>query len=1127
MQKECVCGRPAHKSNRHITKILMFMKLTFVLLTVGLLNVSATGVSQTVSFSGEGVSLKSVFLSVKKQTGFVFLYTRPVLESAKPVTVSAEGMPLEEFLQRIFKTQPLKYSIKGKSILVSPKPAPAPQTGSGREADFLKDTLRDVKGKIVDEQGEPVAGASIMIKNEKRGTTSDRVGEFELNRVAGNSVLLIRFIGYESREVAVSGSSYYTITLRQTETSLKDVVVTGLFARKRESFTGATATYSSKDLLEVGNANIVRSLANLDPSFRVLENLEFGSDPNRLPDIQLRGQTGLPDLNNEYGSNPNLPLFILDGFETTLQRVIDLDMYLVKSVTLLKDAASKSVYGSRAANGVVVIETKMPPPGKLQFTYNYNLNLEAPDLSSYDLTNAREKLDVELAANPVLNQEPALGTDLYETWMAFNRKFQQVERGVNTYWLSQPLRNGVGQRHSFMVGGGTPEFRYNVELGYNNIAGVMKGSGRKVYSGGATLSYRFKKVSVSNILRLSSAKSSNSPYGSFRQFALLNPYEDLYDSTGGFARANPMWNGNVGVRDFGNTNLLSNNLEFIWQPLTALRISGRLGISSTGSETNVFLPATHNSFPLLSEPGGTGSNPTGISTASYGSYTRARTDEKKMNTTFSASYNKILGDHTIYANIGGDANETVQEGYGFKVTGFPNPRLDFPAAAIRYADNSKLTGAEIRNRDMGMYSSVNYAFKERYLVDATIRATRSSQFGKNDPWGKFWSAGIGWNLHREPFIRSLGVFNRLRLTANTGFTGTQALITYATLPSYSYNFAETYFGLLATSLQGLANPDLRAQRRQDNNISLNASLLDNDLDIGIDYYISNTDGLLTDLNLPYSNGFSSYKANLGRAENRGFDIRLNYRKRLSAAKDQFISFFLTAGHNKNTLKEISTSLIAFTNKQDAIDSRSPKVRFAEGQSLNAIWAVRSLGIDPTTGKEVFLKQDGTSTFLWDVADQVVAGEGLPDVFGNFGFSFRMNGWQFSTSFAYNFGGQKYNQTLVDKVENASIATENVDRRIFTSRWRQPGDVTLFKSIADLGTTYPTTRFVQDWNEVSIASLNLSYDLERINYIRQLGIKRLRASLVANNPLVFSSVQVERGTDYPFARTFSFSLQTNF
>jgi TonB-dependent SusC/RagA subfamily outer membrane receptor len=533
---------------------------------------------------------------------------------------------------------------------------------------------------------------------------------------------------------------------------MKDVVVTGLFSRKADSFTGSTATFSQKELLQVGNVNLIKSLANLDPSFRIMENLAFGSDPNRLPDIQLRGQTGLPDLNNEYGTNPNLPLFILDGFETNLQRIIDLDMYLVKSITLLKDAASKAVYGSRAANGVVVIETLRPSAGALQVTYNYNLNVELPDLSSYSLANARQKLDIEMLTDPRLNSpgNPYYGGNWfysYEARAEYDGKLEQIIRGVDTDWLPEPLRNGFGQRHSLNLGGGRDELRYYVELGYNDIQGVMKGSERKAYSGGIQLSYRRGNVSVNNILGHAYSRAENSPYGSFQLFADQNPYLPARNADGSFPFLSPLYNGTVGVQDFAKEKSLTNNTELIWNILPELRFNGRVSFSNTNTEADRFLPSAHNSFAQVDNTAAF--DPNSILRGSYAITSGLR---NLLNTTLTLSYNRVFNKHSIYANAGADANSAKLENYGFKVVGFPNQNLNFPAAALQFSPNSRLSGTENLTRDMGFYSAINYTFDDRYLADVSVRRMRSSQFGSENPSANFWSAGLGWNIHKESFM---------------------------------------------------------------------------------------------------------------------------------------------------------------------------------------------------------------------------------------------------------------------------------------------------------------------------------------------------------------------------------------
>lgn len=222
----------------------------------------------------------------------------------------------------------------------------------------------------------------------------------------------------------------------------------------------------------VTNQNIIAGLAILDPSFVIVEDTRLGSDPNRLPDVQIRGQTGFPNVNDEYANAPNLPLFILDGFETTLQRIYDMNMNLIKSVTLLKDASAKAIYGSKAGNGVVIIETISPQPGALRVSYSGSLNVTAPDLSSYRLTNSAQKIQAELLAGRYSSVDPNTQAGLTAQY-ARNQK--AMLEGVDSYWLSQPLQNGYGQRHNVTVDGGDQAFRYSAIMSYNNTVGVMKG----------------------------------------------------------------------------------------------------------------------------------------------------------------------------------------------------------------------------------------------------------------------------------------------------------------------------------------------------------------------------------------------------------------------------------------------------------------------------------------------------------------------------------------------------------------------------------------------------------------------------------------------------------------------------
>ena len=276
----------------------------------------------------------------------------------------------------------------------------------------------------------------------------------------------------------------------------------------------------------------------------------------------MRGQNNIPDLKGEYQTAPNQPLFILDGFEATVEKVYDLDMNLVKSVTLLKDAAAKAIYGSKAANGVVVIETVQPEAGRLRIAYTGAVDVTVPDLTSYNLTNASEKLQAEVLAGKYTSGNAYEQARLTQE---YNELYREVARGVDSYWMSQPLRTGIGNKHSVYIDGGSEDMRYAVSLGYNHIAGVMKGSDRKTISGGVTLSYRYKTLSFRNQLSIDNNSAKNSPYGSFSNYSKMNPYWRIYNTDGSLIKQygsdiyNPLLNADLNSKDqTGYTTITEN-----------------------------------------------------------------------------------------------------------------------------------------------------------------------------------------------------------------------------------------------------------------------------------------------------------------------------------------------------------------------------------------------------------------------------------------------------------------------------------------------------------------------------------------------------------------------------------------
>lgn len=359
-----------------------------------------------------------------------------------------------------------------------------------------------------------------------------------------------------------------------------------------------------------------------------------------------------------------------------------------------------------------------------------------------------------------------------------------------------------------------------------------------------------------------------------------------------------------------------------------------------------------------------------------------------------------------------------------------------------------------------------------------------------------------------------------------GFTGSQNFNSYQSMATWNYYGSTFYNGNPGTYLLTMANPNLKWQRKYDQNIGFDFMGFNSRLNLRFDYYIATTDDLLTDVTIPSSTGFTSYKENLGKVQNKGAELYASYRVYQSANKRDYINLYANVTHNSNRIKEISNSLRTYNQQQTNTVTNRMISRYEEGQSMTAIWAMPSLGIDPATGKDILVKKDGTTTFVWDSDDLAIVGDTESDIYGNCGISAYVKGFTFALGMNYQFGGQLYNQTLVDKVENADLY-HNVDRRVFSDRWVKPGDVSRFKDIKDDTTTRATQRFVEDNNVWSFSSLNISYDFDRIKAVKRMGFNRLRLAFDMSDIARISSIKTERGTSYPYAKSFSFSLQAMF
>lgn len=1103
--------------------ILMRSLTLLLLLAVSTVNVAASQ-SAKVSVNLRGASVDALFQELEKTTDYSFIYNLSDVERLGKRDYVVRDMELETVLKTCLEGTPLEYTIRDRHVIIN-----------ARET-FQQPAVQNVTGIVRDKSGAPMTGVTVSVKGTTAGAVTDSNGHFTIRALTSGEVLVFSNVGKQTLEVRYEGQRNLDVMMVDSVTEMEEVVVTGMFTRNAQTYTGSVTTIGKEQLLRGGNQNVIASITNVEPSLLMIENLASGSDPNATHSLMLRGQSTIEDVNNQYVSDPNQPLFILDGFETTYQKIRDLDINLVESVTILKDATAKAIYGAKAANGVIVVETRRPEGGQIRISYTADLNIEMPDLTSYNLTNAAEKLRAEWLAG-------FYTTESVSGQIALDQKYAQLTNeilaGVDTDWLSQPLRTGVGHKHSIYLEGGDAYMLYGVDLSYNNIQGIMKGSSRETFSGGVSLTYRTGKLLFRNKLSIDHNTANDSPWGDFSQYAQLNPYNRLYDVNGGYIKAysysiggdkteeepNPIYNTLINTLKRSKYTDITENFYAEWNITTDLKFVTRFGLTYRLESGDDFRPANHTDFVKYTD------------VTRKGSYSKTEGKTFNLSGDVGASHSFVSGDHVLNSNVMLNVTDMSYDMYGMTAEGFPNDYMDHVSFATQYLKDGSPWGSENRSRTVGGILSANYAYDNRYLFDVNYRLTGSSEAGANNRWGHFWSVGGGWNVHNEEFLKDNGFLTRLKLRASVGYTGSQGFNTYDAIATFKYYTTASYNGNIGSYLVSLANPDLRWQSKYDRNVGLDFTILNNKLSGRFDYYWATTESMLVNVTLPQSTGFGTYRENLGETLNQGWEASLTWRVWENGARKSFVNVNASAAHNKNTLKKISQSLRSYNEARDKVkdaadnadtklEQITPSVRYSEGESMNAIWAVRSLGIDPVTGREIYQRPDGTVTYEWRSADQVVCGDMMPKVNGNFGINAEYMNFGLNVQFTYRLGGQMYNETLVQKVENADIA-HNVDERVLYERWQNVGDKARFKSIADQTLTRPTSRFVEDYNLLKLATVSFSYDFRDHRFMEDSFVRRLRLSLFMNDIATISSVRNERGTSYPFSRNISFSVQASF
>ena len=997
-----------------------------------------------------------------------------------------------------------------------------------------------VYGRVIEKLSkEPMVGVTIRLDGHSTGVITDINGCYVLTLPEKGGLVIYSYIGFETRKIKVTSRQKVDVQMVEATESIQEVIVTGYNSIQKESFTGNTTKIEKEDLLKVNPNNLISAIQTFDPSFRIQENLAAGSDPNSLPQFVLRGQTGIGEttlgqtstssISREVLSgNSNLPIFILDGFEVDVEKIYDLDMNSIHSINILKDAAATAMYGSRAANGVIVIERRAPEAGKFRVQYSGVLSAELPDLSSYNLVNAREKLETERLAGLYDSNTPEI--DPYTN--GYYQRLNNVLTGVDTYWLSQGLRTALNHKHSVFIDGGENDVRWGVELGFRGTEGVMKHSSRKNANAAFYVDYRIGGLQIKNKVTYTYNKSTDVPFNSFSDYSHLLPYMRLYDENGDYVRRLEKFDGASGTQvnplyeinfynsfDHSGYDEVTDDLSLNWRITDGLRLRGQFSVLMRNSTGDLYKDPASASY-----------------SASTGNINGEKTESTQKRTVIDGSlslmYNNTFKGHNLNICLSSNMRQTQSTASETRYRGFPGGDL----VSSNYAAEvyGKPSSSDNTTRLVGALLTSNYTYNNIYLADLTGRIDGSSEFGSDKRWSMFWSTGAGINIHNYDFMKSNELFSMLKFRVSYGLTGKTNFSLYSAKDMYQLQTDSWYPTGYGVFLYQMGNPNLKWERKYTLDYGVEIGLWHDKIYLKASAYDERTIDLITDYTIPSSTGFTSYKENMGKVKNTGVELEL--RARLYSDRNWLFQLYGSFARNKNTIIEISQAMRDYNkrveelfsgyNPESSSDSKYAKtyLKYYEGASLTSIYGMKSLGISPTNGKEIYLRRIGDVTDVWSADEWTIIGDTAPKGQGSFGYTLSYKQLSMFASFLYTFGGDAYNNTLVSYVENADIKNDNVDKRVLLDRWQKPGDITTMKDIRDRNvTTGASSRFVQKNNTLQWSSLTMSYNF-RPEQLKKLHLSGLRLSFTMNDLFYWSTIRQERGLDYPYSR--SFNLTTN-
>jgi TonB-linked SusC/RagA family outer membrane protein len=950
----------------------------------------------------------------------------------------------------------------------------------------------NINGKVFGEKdGAPIAGATISVKNTRTSTVTDAEGSFRINAPT-NGRLVITYIGYNRMEVAASLSPLI-IKLTASEASLSEIVVTGYRTSSRRDLTGSASTIPAEKIRNTPLASFDQALQGKVPG--ILIQAQSGQ-PGAAASVLIRGKGSI------LGSNT--PLYVLDGIEITAGDFSTLNPSDFENISVLKDASATSVYGSRGANGVIVITSKKGKAGATRFNYDVQYGSSTQPKNKLKVMNANEKLDYELAnGNPF-------------GWTATN---VDSLRKVDTNWEDVFFRTGQTKNHVLSASGGAGKTTYYLSGSIFDQTGTVQNTGLKRYTGRANLETSAGGFSFGTNLTLGYSDFNNTSENNtgistpLNAIRWLNPYETVYDKNGNFssiASGQPnamqelLLNSNLRQQYKGVGNIyIGYNAPF----LKGLSFRTNWGGDLRTNETTVYTdPST-----------ATGRGATG----GRGSFGHGLDRFFRYTGTTSATYSTQFGsDHTLSVAL---FNEIIKgKGRNFAFTGyglggaFQNESGITPGNATNGFIPS-VSGGGTENALLSYFTDIHYGFKNKYFINVGARRDGSSKFGANKRYANFGSVGASWIVSDENFMAALkdNVLNELKFKISYGSSGNQVGIgDFQSRELYGRSVYGGVSGLVQTQL---ANPELQWERKTTFNTGIELATLNSRLRIVAEYYNSITSDLFLNKQLSRTTGYSSLTSNIGELQNRGYELSLD--GDLISTKNFTWKANISFTHNQNKVKKLVGDQTEIINGLTI-----NKV----GKPINSLYVVRYAGVNANNGNPLFLDLNGKETEIYSSANRVIVGSYETPDFGGFGSSINYKGLEISAFFSFVKGNQIFNNDRTN-IENPQYLSDNLSADLLME-WRKPGDITQIPS-AKATFRSATTHFVENGDFLRLRNATVSYSLPK-QLISAIKVTSVRFFAQGQNLVTWTDFRgfdpeintgSLSGAQYPALRTITFGL----